>query len=477
MRFTNNSDETDLAVSVVVGFIMIIAIAMLGMTIYQQNVVPQNERASEVNHHRQSLNQLQNFHSAFMAASDGGATSTSFKPGLTYGSASSLFVHSPPSAGQVSVREYENPNVVVRNAEGVGQSGVFWNGNTIGDGSTANIQYTTSYFRYEPNYYHFQNAPNTYMSYGFLYKDYNSVGVDQRVSLTSQPIVEGENINLLLMNGDLSTSQVNTMTLQVKPVSASSNRVSLTNTAADQPVQIELPTRMSRSKWVSLLEGESCGAPGELTDGDNTCDGEGTGHVVEVQDLDSSDQKITLIFEEGVTYDVKMSEVYITSKGSTSDVPTTTPLYAAWKGTEDITIREESTVGIQAIALDKYNNPTDGTRILSEAVNLNSDADGDGNAGEYPGDCYGGFSTGDSYIEREECDNGQSAGAYYQRGHDTSANDGSTTFVYEAPNVGGDVRIEFRVCLGRYIDESAGGTDPDGGTLADCSAVSGNREV
>lgn len=491
MRFNQKKDGTDAGVSVVIGFIMILAIMMLGITMYQQNAVPQQERAAEVNHHRQTINQLQSFSSSFMQSADGRETSTDIKPGLTYGSSTSVFVNSPPSSGTLSVEDFQS-NVLIENAEGVGKSSVFWDGEgseqIVGNGGDNGVEYTTGYFSFSPQYFHYQNAPTTKLEYGMLYKDYRNVGISQQVRLNSQPVVSGEDINIVMMDGDLDTSQVSSTSIQVKPISASDESITVTNEGNNDRLRVHIPTNVPVSEWREMLASEACenngaGLEASLSDGDINCDsGGGEGHVAEVfvDNSPSGDERIIqIVFEQGVTYDLKLSKLYITSEDSTTQTPDTKPLYAAWKGSEDITIREDSAISIDAVALDKYNNPISGSEVVAEAVNISG-----GDGGSYPDNCYGGYGSGDTYSDSTTCDNGESSGLYYQRGWEQSGDDGSVVFVYQAPEVGTDVRIEFRVCLQRYIDEGGAEQGPnqqqnlDNDDVIDqCAEVDENRNV
>jgi hypothetical protein len=490
MKFNQKSDGTDAGVSVVIGFILITAILMLMLTVYQQNVVPQNERAAEIDHHRETIGQLQDITNSVVSAADGRSSSATFKPGLSYGTRGSVFVNSPDSTGRLNVEQFDN-NVLIRNAEGVGQSGVFWDGEgseaVVGNGGDNGVEYNTGYLSYGPNYYHYQNAPNTKMEYGILYKDYRTVGVDQQIPLTSQPLVSGKRINIIMMDGDLSTTGVSSRNIKVKPISASENSISVQNSGNNNRLRVEVPTNLPQDRWAELLASQACEAGGStkeasLTDGDLNCDeAGGSGHVAEIQ-FDNSpsgeERTVEIVFEQGKTYDLKLSKLYVTSDDSSSQEPSTGALYAAWSGTEDITIREGSAVSIEASALDKYNNPIDGTKVVAEAVNIK------GSGGSYPGDCYGGYGSGDTYSDSTKCDSGASSGDFYQRGNSLSGNDGRVTFVYQAPQVKNDIRLEFRVCLDSYIQ----GTEAEGGTnqqqnidnddvIDQCGEVKNNREA
>lgn len=491
MRFNQKDDGTDEGVSVVIGFIMILAILMLGMTMYQQTAIPQQERAAEVNHHRQAMNQLQSFSSSFLQSADGRQTSTDIKPGLTYGSSTSVFVNSPPSSGKLSIEEFES-NVLIENAEGVGKSSVFWDGEgseeVVGNGGDNGVVYSTGYFSFSPQYYHYQNAPTTKLEYGMLYKDYRGLGPDQPiVQMNSQPVVSDKSINIVMMDGDLDVSQVPSMNVQIKPISASDQSISVTNEESNDRLRVSIPSNVPVEQWRQMLASEACenngaGLEASLSDGDTNCDsGGGSGHVSEVlvDNSPSGDERIiTIVFERGVNYDLKLSKLYITSESSTSQKPSTKPLYAAWQGSEDITIREDSAVSIDAVALDKYNNPVSGSEVVAETVNVQ------GGSGSYPDECYGGYGSGDTYSDSTTCNSGESSGVYYQRGWENSGPDGSVVFVYQAPEVENDVRIEFRVCLQRYLDEGGAeeGTNQqqnlDNDDVIDqCAEVDNNRNV
>lgn len=469
MRITKKQ-KTDAGVSVVVGFILIFAIMMMALTLYQSNAVPQLEKEAEIAHHRQAVNQLQNFQSEFIQASSGEPVSTTFNPGLTYGSPGSIFVHSPPASGTVSVVDYkgydDNPgNVIIKNAIGRGPANVFWhsNNNIVGNGEQG-FEYDTKYFSFHPQYYHFQSAPNTFLSYGALYKQYPKAGEDNRVLMTNQQIVSGKDINLMMMDGDLTTARASEMTLEVKPVSASDNDITVTN-APGESFEIELPTTLTREKWVEILQGQSC-VNDLLANNNNTCDTTGENkHVTGIEwhdeDTDTgttNDRVVIIKFEEGTEYNLKMSEVFVTSKENSTNPQKTQALYSAWKGDENMTVREDSKMAIPAKTLDQYNNPVGGAEAVAEAVDVNANA----NSG-FQNRCYGGYESAITRPngETENCtpqyDNG-----IRQRGIEVSPSEGDVNFIYIAPSVQNDVDIEFRVCLKRYLDNPSFNADTCG---------------
>jgi hypothetical protein len=460
MKLDNPNFDT--GVSVIIGFILIIGILSLGVTLYQEQAVPTQEQAKEIQHHRKTIDQFSDLRTSFVEAASGNEQTTSFKPGLTYGSPASIFVHSPPSTGNLQVKKYED-NVNIVNAEATDQSNTFWDADgdeeVVGDGANG-FEYDTGYLVYEPQYYHFQNAPNQYLNYGLTYKEYRG---GNRLVTSEQPVIDDNNINIIMMDGDINTGQVGSMSIQVKPISASTNSITIQEPqTGNRQIKVRLPTRMPATKWRELLQDQACeDETNPLSNGDTNCGASnGPGHIAEVEE-ESGTNRIIIYFEKDQTYDLKLSKLYLTTEESTRQTPSTKALYASWVGNEDITIRESSTVSIPGQALDPYNNPVTDYRVVAEAVDVRG-------AGRFPNDCYGGYESADENPNRVTCDNGQSSGTFYQRGFDDSENDGSVVFIYEAPEVGNDVRIEFRVCLARYLDEWGGSNDA-------CTDVDENR--
>lgn len=427
MRVNHNPNGGDPAVSVVIGFILIVAIGMLALALYQQNAVPSNENAKEIDHHRDATNQLQGVQQAVMQTSNTGNThSASFTPGLVYGSPGSIFVNSPPAAGTTQVQPYEE-SVLIENAESDGNAAPYWTGEDVSyDG--------VSYFSYYPDYEHFQNAPESHIEYGYYYQDYSNVMEgSERVGLTDQPIVDGDSINIVMLSGEFTESQVRDMNVQARPASASENTISVTNTQASEPVRVHLPTRLSASVWEEDILSEQMKSNG--------------GHITDISDGDGD--RVVLTFEEGETYELKLSKIHLTTQTSQSSAPEPEAVYAAWVGTEDLTIREDSTMPIGATALDKYNNPVGGADVVSEAASQGNDWDDNS--------CFGGFQSADENSEwyTTECDDPRYSDGdtddYWQRGLQTSGTDGDVTFVYEVPSIDGDVHVTFWVCLDEYV--------------------------
>jgi hypothetical protein len=143
-------------------------------------------------------------------------------------------------------------------------------------------------------------------------------------------IVSGRRIDLTILDGSLSTSSVNEISLDAQPLSAPSQDISVTNRSANSRVRITIPTRLSDERWVSdILDTEidsnarppadnpSCDGVG-LDAGENPAPNDGR-YIVDCIYTPGDPSTIVLVFEQGVTYDLQMAKIGIGSRYSDED--------------------------------------------------------------------------------------------------------------------------------------------------------------
>ncbi|PSP50162.1 hypothetical protein BRC60_05550, partial [Halobacteriales archaeon QH_1_68_42] len=164
------------------------------------------------------------------------------------------------------------------------------------------------------------------------------------------------------LNGSLDTTRPGTASVDVRPVSASTRTVSVTN-ASDSGVTLELPTRFEASVWRDLLADQM--APDGYVESVNVVSGSPTN---------------TLVVEltPGENYTLRLAKA-----GVGTGVTETDPAYLTDVAADGTTVPEEGTETLVVEVRDAYNNPVSGVNVAGEAPlgtlvegNVTTDEDG-----------------------------------------------------------------------------------------------------
>ncbi len=402
---TLNKSSTK-AVAPVVGFLLIVAILFIAAGQYQMNVVPEQERSAEVDHFSEVTEDFAGLRNAIMQSSSTGQLETQeIQTGVTYGVPG---VTQPPVGGTILYNEADS-EIEVRNAQNNREASNYWRGDE-------NRTYETGFIEYNIGYNRLQDHTDIFIEHGFLYGDY-ARGSDEEVQFlpqSEQPIVDGRSITLYTVQADdLVASRTGTTTMETNPVSAPMNSIAITD--FNNPIEIQIPTRLDVDDWEEILEDEI------RFEGD-----EEDAYVEEIREADDEDA-IILEFVEDETYNLRMSRVDLTTQDQQTAISSTEEQYIAVE-TESANIREDSAKTLEAQVRDKYNNGVIGVPVQVEAQE--SDA---------RQRCIGDFD-GTTSPGSTRCDN---EGEYRQPGEDISGSEGDVSFVYEAPEVDNDRDVSF----------------------------------
>jgi len=215
------------AVSAVIGFILIFGILVLLLTVYQAQIVPQQNAQTEFEHFEDNKNEMIELRNAI---SDAGQNDFSrfadVKLGTTY--QTRLFtINPPPPAG--SLQTHEAPPIKI------------WNES---DGNTEDepeLVIPTKFIEYRPGY----NEINT----GSVWYEHSVVYLDDGDEDSDSPIIEHQNLD--------SQNKLTVTALQNDFQRSGTDRVTLelyTNTSMDvgsvpDDYRILIPTRLDNTYW------------------------------------------------------------------------------------------------------------------------------------------------------------------------------------------------------------------------------------
>ena len=396
------------AVAPVIGFMLILAILFLAAAQYQANVVPVQERSTEVDHFTTITEDMSGLRSSIIqSASTGQIQTQELDLGVEY---NVLGLSQPARSGRLAYIN-ESSNIVLRNTRNNREASNFWRGDV-------EREYETGFLEYSINYNRITSHADIYFEHGMMYRDekrgsYTNVSY---VEESEQPIIQGRSITIYTMQSNIATSRVGTTTVETQPISAPMNSVSVTNFESDSNVTIQLPTRLSVDTWRKDILSEEIAAD---ADNDNA--------FVERVREGTEDNTIEIVLSEGETYNLRMARIDLTTQSQRTSTAFEEKQYIAVQ-TQSANVREGSSIGLEAEVRDRFNNGVIGVEVTAESADTQQR-------------CVGDF-TGTSVSDDEPtyCNN---VGEYRQPGIDISSADGSVRYEYNAPEIGDDRDITF----------------------------------
>jgi hypothetical protein len=313
----------DRAVAIQIGAMLLFAVLVIAMASYQATVVPNQNSEVEFNHNQEVQNQLQDLRNGIVSTaggSDGSAHSVSL--GTSY-PPRTLFVNPGPPGGQL--RTLGTHEILIENATATagGSVGEYWNG--------ANQTLNTTAFAYRPNYHELDEAPTTVYEHSLLYNAHPTGG---NTTVADQILVDGDEITLVTLEGEIQESTSSTVSVNVRRESGSNNALSVTN-ASDGPISITVPTR-SPDAWNQSL-------PDHATITDTTDAGTYTIAT------------ITLDPDEHGSYDLRMARARVGGSSGTESPDTAAEYLVEIDDGGPVSNGEPTTV--VAEVRDRHNNP------------------------------------------------------------------------------------------------------------------------
>jgi hypothetical protein len=325
-------------VTILLGFVVI------ALATYQAQVVPQQNARVEFTHSQNVQGQLQDVRGAVVSVPGGGnGRSVSVDLGTRYPDRT-IFVNPSPPSGQL--RTATERNLTVDNATAAGEVGDFW------DGTERNV--STRALEYRPDYNVYRNGPTTVIENTVVFDEQPRSG--DVVVDSDQRLIDGNQIDLVAVQGDYRRGTSQTVAVDVRATSSSTRTVTLTE---GDPVTVTVPTRLDATVWnESLLDGEE--------------------NVVNVSQAGPNRVAIELAGNE--TYELQMAKV-----GLTNGVDRPGAAYLTDVEGDEASIGTNQSQRLVAEVRDEYNNPVSGvttnvsfddTQGDVEVVRNVSDADG-----------------------------------------------------------------------------------------------------
>ncbi|MGB9952638.1 hypothetical protein ACOZ4F_09565 [Haloarcula marismortui] len=390
------------AQSVQVGAVLLFGVLIIAFSSYQAFAVPEQNREVEFNHNQQVQTQLQDLRNAIVSVpGQPSRQAVSVQLGTRYPSRLVATNPGPPSGLlYTDGTSNESQNLTVRNAEAITpETADYW------DGATPR-HYNTGAIAYKPEYNVYGEAPETVYEHSVVYNQFRG----GNITLSEQAMVDGRDITLVTLNGSMSRSASDSVTVDVEPKSQSSRTVRVTNTTATSNVSVSFLSRLPEEEWRVILEDEIDPNPGDKGNEQyvaSVTGAEGPGSLY----------NITIVFERGTNYRLKMAKAGVGTR-----VTSESEAYLTTVDSENITVAKGESGEVVLEVRDAYNNP-------SGDIQVNGTVDGS-NAGSLT------------------------------TGTEVSDNDGRVKFVYEANQSTATGTYTAQFSLGE-IDGSFDGETPE----------------
>lgn len=330
-------------VSEVLGSILVFGLVLTLIAVIQLNAVPAANERVELKHTEtveEDLGRLQGALSR--TAITGGGESVRVDLGLRYPSRF-ILINPPPVQGRLETGS-DHP-LELANLRAVNEETADYL-----DASSGALTFQTQDITYTPNYNQLDSAGQTVFETGVRYKRFEDGSSVQERGV----LINGRQITLVTIDGELSASQVGAATLSTTALSTSHESVGVTPQGGDPVVRIH--TGLSRDKWRNTVLGSEFDDP-------STPDQPGK-YVKKIECTTSADpdepcdglMEITL--EQGATYNLRMAKVGI---GSGFTEPQETYITDV-QGDEE-TVAENASRKLVVEVRDQFNNPVSGVEV------------------------------------------------------------------------------------------------------------------
>lgn len=340
----------DRAVSAVIGAIILFGFLAIAFTLYQGIVVPNQLAAIELEHNEQVRAAVQELRNAIRTVgTDGPEDPVSISLGASY--PPGVFRINPgTAAGSLStdplgaITVWNVSATDAETAEYIGDSNT-----TLGPFETRAIVHRPSYLYYEP-------APTIRAEHSVAYSRFPN---GKQSLLTDQVIIDGREITLIALVGNLSLARSGSVTVDPVALSPASEPVALTN--ASGPIRLSLPSQLSPAVWTDLLREEY--------------DPNGTASDRYVRAIRSTgSEEVSIVLEPGVSYEFELAKVGVGTGGA---VPA--PRYIMAVAGDETGLPEEGQRQLVVEVRDRYNNPVSNVSVqatIATPANASDPAEG-----------------------------------------------------------------------------------------------------
>ncbi|ELZ80708.1 hypothetical protein C454_10396 [Haloferax gibbonsii ATCC 33959] len=324
--------------AVQVGAILLFGFLVIGLSLYQATVVPQQTKATEFGAYLDASDDLVSLHNDVLATATRGVQSgVTVQTGVQY-RPRVVFINPGPPTGSLALTDSRDVTIAGVDAVDGEPEAV----RTLWDGGART--YESKVLRYSPSYNEFDGTPITVSGASVQREAGANV-----VPLGGQTLVSGNRITVVSVDGRIGQTAARTP-LTVAPISSAARTVTVTN-ESDEDISLTVPVGSNATAWSRsptadrLLENVRVKAVSDLGDG-----------------ADPTNSLVRVTLNGSYTYELRLAKVELSSSSAASTVASPDGQYLVPVTTGASAAPGEST-GVVVEARDGYNNPVEGERI------------------------------------------------------------------------------------------------------------------
>ena len=219
------------AVSAVIGFILIFGILVLLLTVYQAQIVPQQNAQTEFEHFEDSKNELIELRNTISTA---GQADVSQFPSVTLGTnyqTRLLTINPAPPAG--TLQTSDKHNITIAN-----------------ESSEYDLDISTRFLEYEPGYNEITVGPTRY-EHSVLYLDERERGNNVSI-IEEQNLVKDGTVRITALQNEFQQTGTNRVTLELYPQDEV-NASEFPESEHGQNLTVTVPTQLNGDYWEDSL--------------------------------------------------------------------------------------------------------------------------------------------------------------------------------------------------------------------------------
>ncbi|MFO7833659.1 MAG: hypothetical protein R6V31_06295 [Halohasta sp.] len=232
------------AQSIQVGAVLLFGFLIIALTLYQAQGVPEENRQVEFEHSQQVGDEMVDLYTAIFETVhvDGEPRTATVTLGTSYNNRL-FFIYPPPASG--TLQTSSDKTVELHNVTAVTDTNQsfdnYWNNSTR--------TYETQALTYSPNYRELRGTADYRIEYGILAALYNESNTTElRLAEGHQPIIDGNEINLVVIDGELQSVDTDAQSVIPERVT-NETTIEVENDSNTGPITLELPTALGEDHW------------------------------------------------------------------------------------------------------------------------------------------------------------------------------------------------------------------------------------
>lgn len=319
-----------------VGAVLLFGFLIIGLSLYQATVVPEQNREVEFNAYQDAADDMLDLRNdVIAAASRDTSVGTAIGTGVNY-PPRAIFINPGPPDNRVGTTAERN--ITLENVTAVDSEAT--NTRTFVSTTLSGANYSTRDVEFRPDYNVFGGQPMVVTGQ----QAYRHEG-GRLIALSGQSLLQGDRLTLTFVDGDVSAGG-DAVALTTDPVSANERTVTVTGENGD-PISLRLdaPPGVSASEWVNRT-GQSLLANPRVDDVSATANG-----------------RIDVTLDGSRTYELRMAQLEVRERNDASTVGEPDAAYVVPTGSEIQSLQTGARTEVTFEVRDRYSNPISGASV------------------------------------------------------------------------------------------------------------------